>query len=272
MKKLLLCLFLFVMGNSLFAQKGSDRNIRSNKDITALDFSKPVHSLGFSVNTGFSFTRTHSYIANPIIPTNKLQVTPEFVVQYNCIVRNHFGFSLEIPFGTYQREFILPFAPYGVQDQYIMIGSPYIGFIPKLSYYRDLGSKVGMTAEFGLKFMPFSYDSEHWEPDPNVIGFVDIVDGQVADHSPFDADVPQKNYFIPDANASLLFNFHGRNPHHNFVLGIVGNMSFVNRMSVSYEFLADSSCPQEAWTAGSVSWNSSSIGITIGYRFMGLRP
>lgn len=272
MKKIILFVFIFLGTNGIFAQKNPKSEIRSKESFAALDFSCPIHSVGFSINAGCSFTRTHNYIGNPIIPTNKPQIIPEFVVQYNCIVRNHFGVSLEIPFGLFLHQFDLPFEQYGIRNQHIEIGSPYIGFIPKLAYYRDLGDKAGMMIEVGLKFMPFSFDSEHWEPDPTEIGNVDIINGQVVDNSPFDADVPQKNYFIPDATASFLFNFHGKNPRNNFVVGIVGNLSFVNRMKISYEFLAESLFPQEAWTAGDVAWSSSSIGLTFGFRFMGLRP
>lgn len=271
MKKIVLIVLCLYITISVTAQSNNNRH--SKEAELAIDYSKPVHSLGLTINTNFSFSHTYNCLGGEsILPLTKPRIIPEFSVQYNCIISNHFGFSLEIPFGLFMHNFTLDLTPYGGDSYYREIGSPYIGFIPKLSYYRDLGKRVGITIDVGVKFMPFCYDSEHWEPDPTEIVNIDIVDGQVVENDPFDADVPQKNYYIPDATAAFLFNFHGKNIHHNFILGIVGNLSFVNRMNINYTFIENSFLSVSAQTKGTIGWNSSSIGLTIGYRFMGLRP
>lgn len=85
--------------------------------------------------------------------------------------------------------------------------------------------------------------------------------------------VNPRAYLIPDASASVLFLLHTRKrPQNNFVVGLCGYLSFVIRMSIYYNTLENQDIPLDLWTRGQVEWNSSTIGIIVGYRFMGLKP
>lgn len=263
---------------SLYAQPQTKMDKITNSQKSIIDYSKPVHSLGFSFSgyCGFAARVVEGY-NGPFTPHTFNRLSPEFSVQYSCIFNKHVGFMLEIPMGIFQRNMFVDLSAYNVESFSILLGSPYIGFTPKISYFKDLGRKVNMQMDAGLKFMPFSFPNNYW------------LDHYEHSFSSGDYDciyyleVPSACYLIPDITASLEFLIHSRrNPHNNFVIGIIGNLSFARRMILSFdtyqsgvtypEFEGNSPLPMSAYSSGKVICNSSSIGLTIGYRFMGLRP
>lgn len=263
---------------SLYAQPQTKMDKITNSQKSIIDYSKPVHSLGFSFSgyCGFAARVVEGY-NGPFTPHTFNRLSPEFSVQYSCIFNKHVGFMLEIPMGIFQRNMFVDLSAYNVESFSILLGSPYIGFTPKISYFKDLGRKVNMQMDAGLKFMPFSFPNNYW------------FDHYEHSFSSGDYDciyyleVPSACYLIPDITASLEFLIHSRrNPHNNFVIGIIGNLSFARRMILSFdtyqsgvtypEFEGNSPLPMSAYSSGKVICNSSSIGLTIGYRFMGLRP
>jgi len=258
MKKNVIIVFLF-----LFLINGFSQKTNKKQELNIIDFSKPVHSLGFSLYSGINFAPKVKYNSGPIVPKLFNSYTPEFTLQYSCILKNNFGFSLEIPLGIFKRTSFYDFKKYNTDDVYIEVGSPYIGFSPKISYLKELNRNIYIQAEFGLKFMPFYFPSEHWSLQEFDINNPNFEINYLL--------VPQKNYLIPDATTSILFFIHGKNKRSNFVVGITGNLSFVERMIIVYSTL-ESQIPLEYEFWGQYGWTSSSIGITLGYRFIGLKP
>lgn len=245
MKRIVIFTFIIMLCVGGFSQRIEKNSDKSQK----LDYSQPIHTLGVSVNAGFSFLGEASldYYRPQLYRMRMPAVTPEFVVHYSCIVAKNFGFAIEVPFGLMIRRSI----------EGLQLASPYVGISPKLIYHREIGRKTSITAEGGLKFMPFSYRADN------------IGQHVQKGNSFYWVDVDERNYFVPDATFSLLFNFHGKNERHNFVLGLTGNISFVERLGLDNVIF-----PAQPNYEGPLhfGWRSSSIGITIGYRFMGLRP
>ena len=274
------CTFLLIMMLGLLTANAQPQTKRESKmkatDIV-LDYSKPVHSLGFSFTgyCGFAARVVEGY-NGPFTPHTFNRLSPEFSVQYSCIFNKHVGFMLEIPMGIFQRNMFVDLSAYNAESFSILLGGPYIGFTPKISYFKDLGRKVNMQVDAGLKFMPFSFPNNYWfdQYEHSFSSGYDCI---------YCLEVPSACYLIPDITASLQFLIHSRrNPRNNFVIGITGNFSFARRMVLSFdtyqsgvtcpEFEGASPLPMSAYSSGKVICNSSSIGLTIGYRFMGLRP
>jgi hypothetical protein len=77
---------------------------------------------------------------------------------------------------------------------------------------------------------------------------------------------------IPDATTALLFFFHSKeNQRNNLVVGLNINLSFVKRIKVIYD-TGFSELRDNHYSVGEYGWNSSAIGISVGYRFFGLKP
>lgn len=249
-------MFLLLFSAYCFSQKTSKK-----QELNPIDFSKSIHSLGVSLYSGFSFAPKGEY-NGPIIPKIYNSYTPELTLQYSCIIKNNFGFTLEIPLGIFKRTSFYDLKKYNTNDVSVEVGSPYIGFSPKIAYLKELNRNFFMQAEFGLKFMPFYYSSEHW----NSQTYINNSNSEI--NYLF---VPQKNYYIPDVTASIFFLIHGKNQRSNFVVGITGNLSFVERMHIEYDTYESEIAP-EYISFGEYGWTSSSIGLTLAYRFIGLKP
>lgn len=263
MKKNVIIVFLFLFIANSFSQKTNNRKMGDNQVLNLIDFSKPVHSLGFSLYSGINFAPKVIYNSGPIEPKINNAFTPEFTLQYSCIFKNNFGFSLEIPFGIFKRSSYYYLEKYNINDVRLEVGSAYIGFSPKINYLKELSPKIYIQVEFGLKFMPFYYSSEHWSTQELDINNPNSTINYLI--------VPQENYPIPDATTSILFFIHGKNKQKNFVVGITANLSFVERMIFVYDTY-ESEVPFEYYSFGQYGFTSSSIGITLGYRFIGLKP
>lgn len=228
-----------------------------------INFSQPVHSLGFVLQPAVGFTSKVMH-TGPVCPNTNINSAPELSFQYSCLFPNHFGFTLEVPFGVFQRNASFKLQPYDRPNIDFVAGSFYVGFSPKMAYYMSLGKKCLLQFEFGLKFMPFIYAASHWKP---VEECEDVPNNEM-----IYLDVPQSAYIFPDVTASLLFLIHGnKRPQNNFVVGLCGSYSYITRMSISYD-TRNSNLPDEYRSDGRIAWNSSMLGIVIGYRFLGLRP
>lgn len=153
------------------------------------------------------------------------------------------------------------------------MGALYIGFTGKLTVFKEIHKNICIQGELGLKFNPFFYSADHWiNKDIHDADNYEIME----DNSSINFTmVEQKNYAIPDATAAVLFFFHSeKKPKQNLVLGLNVNLSFVKRIKVNfhtgYSELSSLSGKTD-FGIGNYGWNSTAIGITIGYRFFGIK-
>ena len=261
-KSTILLLSLLVMGNICFSQNIESRKIQSGA--SPIDYTQPIHSIEFTYQSALAFSPKPLVMGliEPHMPV--VTHVPELSFQYSCIFPNRFGFAIEIPFGIFQRSAFLDLRTHGIDEVVpFQEGSFYAGFSPKLIYAFPLGKRCNLQAETGLRFMPFIHSPDHWDEKSNETPHSDIIT----------FNVNSRAYLIPDASATVLFLLHTRKrPQNNFVLGLCGYLSFVNRMSIYYDTLENPDFPADLFTKGWIKWNSSTIGIIVGYRFMGLKP
>ena len=239
------------------------------------NFSDSFHSLGFSVFTGINFAPKLLDNLGEIEPILFHAFVPEFVLQYNFMIKNNFGIALEIPFGVFKRTSLTKLSNYGASnDVWLNMGALYIGFIAKLTVFKELSKNICMQGELGIKFNPFYHPANQWENRDydvyNSHGYEIEEDNSSINF----IKVEQKYYGVPDATVAVLFFFHcSKRPKHNFVLGVNANLSFVKRIKVSYDTrfseLGINEIPYIG--LGNYGWNSSAVGITLGYRFFGIK-
>jgi len=246
----------------------------------SIDFNKTFHSLGFSTFHGVSFKPKLIDAFGNIKPVFYNSYVPEFILQYNCMIKNGFGFGLEAPFGLFSRKSLTKLSDYGAScDVPLEMGDFYIGFTAKLTVFKELNKNICMQGELGVKFHPFYHPAEQWETMDywkDVVGNPHFEPFYYDDNSSINfVTIEQKYYAIPDATAGLLFFFHSqKKPKQNFLLGITANVSFVERIKVIYstnfsELSETPNNPNFGW--GSYAWNSTAVGITVGYRFFGVK-
>jgi len=276
MKKhfLLICAICLSITISTFSQKEKEKNIE--KPQKTFNFNEPFHTLGFSVFTGISFNpKLNDHIGN-IKPIFLPVLVPEFILQYNYMIKNGFGIALEVPFGQFRRSSLVLLSDYGAHnDVFLEMGSLYIGFTGKITVFKELHKNICMQGELGIKFNPFYHPADQWENKDydvfNTHGY-----GILKDNSSINfPKVEQKYYGVPDATAAVVFFFHSaKKPRQNFVLGLNANISFVKRIKVNYDtrYSELSFLPEnQNYGIGNYGWDSSSIGITLGYRFFGVK-
>jgi len=253
----------------------SVRTFAQSENQEPFSFDKQFHALGFSMFNGINFAPKLQDPQGTIKPILYHAYVPEFTLQYNMMIKNGFGFALEVPFGTFKRNSLVKLSDYGEsKDVPLEIGSLYIGFIGKLTVLKELSSKVCMQGELGLKFNPFYHSADRWY----TRDYYAIQHGQKPSSHYDNGDPPinfitieQKYYAVPDATGGLLFFFHSqKNPRSNLVLGLNVNLSFVERIKVIYD-TAYSDLEYTNHSTGSYGWNSTAIGITVGYRFFGVK-
>jgi len=241
-------------------------------------FNKQFHALGFSTYHGINFAPKIQESVGDITPVLYSAYVPEFILQYNCMIKNGFGVALEVPFGTFIRQSKTPLSDYGASnDVWLEMGSPYIGFTAKLTLLKELSSRVCMQGELGIKFHPFYFSADRWY-NQNYYELVSSSEDRFysEDNTTINfSTVEQKYYAIPDATGGLLFFFHSpKKPKNNFVLGVNVNLSFVDRIKVVYdtsfsELMEKSTNTHYGW--GRYGWNSTAVGLTVGYRFFGVK-
>jgi len=256
----------------------SVKTFAQNEDEPSFSFNKPFHALGFSTFHGINFAPKLQEHYGNIEPILYPAYVPEFILQYNCMIKNGFGIALELPFGIFSRHSLTPLSNYGTSnDVRLEMGSPYIGFTAKLTVLKELNSKVCMQGELGLKFHPFYYSADRWY-NTNYYELVSNSEDRFyfEDNSSINFSIiEQKYYAIPDATGGLLFFFHSqKKPKQNLVLGITANLSFVERIKVIYdtdfsELIENPNNTNFGW--GRYAWNSTAVGITVGYRFLGVK-
>ncbi|MCL2289330.1 MAG: hypothetical protein FWC34_01295 [Bacteroidetes bacterium] len=270
-KTFLLALVLcFLVTVNTFPQNRKEREIEKS-----FNFNEPFHSLGFSVFTGINFAPKLQKTLGEIEPILFHSFVPEFILQYNFMIRNGFGIALEVPFGIFSRTSLTKLSNYGASnDVYLEMGSLYIGFTGKITVFKELNKSICMQGELGIKFNPFYHPANKWiNKEWDIFNTNDY--GITEDNSSINfIKIEQKYYAIPDATTAVLFFFHSqKKPRHNFVLGLNVNLSFVKRIKVNYDTrFSELGLNEVPYIGiGSYGWNSTAIGITFGYRFFGVK-
>jgi len=269
----LVVLIYFSLTVNLFSQNDKEQNIEK-----PFSFNEPFHSLGFSVFTGINFAPKLQNHSGEIKPALFHSIVPEFILQYNFMIKNGFGIALEVPFGLFTRTSVTPLSDYGASnDVWLNMGSFYIGFSGKITVIKELHKNICMQGELGIKFNPFYHPANKWE-NKNYYDIIFNTTGEyeiAKDNSSINfTQVEQQYYGVPDATVAVLFFFHSqKKPRHNFVLGLNVNLSFVKRIKVTYDTyfseLGIKNIPYSGF--GNYGWNSTAIGITLGYRFFGVK-
>lgn len=264
---LILLVCFFVLGKT-FAQ-----NERNSKKYKSFDFNETFHSLGFSIYNGINFAPKLHNSSGTIKPILYPAYVPEFILQYNMMVKNGLGFSLEVPFGIFYRQSLTRLSNYGASNDVLLeMGSPYIGLTAKLTVFKELSSNICVQGELGLKFNPFYYSADRWFTiDYYSVDEIFIYEDNSSINFP---TIEQKYYAIPDATTAVQFFFHSKkNPRNNLVLGLNVNLSFVKRIKITYNTMFSELVFNNfsSTSVGSYGWDSTSIGISIGYRFFGVR-
>jgi hypothetical protein len=272
MKKIFLITFIIylsIIGN-IFSQ--SEQKVIDEK---SFNFQDSFHSLGFSVFTGINFAPKLQDNSGEIEPVLFPAFVPEFILQYNYMIKNGFGVSLEVPFGVFQRKSLTLLSNYGASnDVWLFMGGFYIGFTTRLSVFKELNSRICMQGELGLKFHPFYHSADQWYNTKDYYNLSEELFYYEDNSSINFTKVKQKYYAIPDANAAILFFFHSKKkPKQNFLVGININLSFVKRIEVTYDtrFSELGLIHSPYGGFGNYGWNSTALGITIGYRFFGVK-
>jgi hypothetical protein len=253
-----------------FSQNAKEKNIEK-----PFSFHEPFHSLGFSVFAGTNFAPKLQNYSGEIEPILFHSIVPEFILQYNFMIKNGFGIALELPFGWFIRSSLTKLSDFGApNDVWLEMGSLYVGFTGKLTVFKELNKNICMQGELGLKFNPFLYPASQWMNKDYDVFNTNGYEVEEDNSSINFIKVEQKYYAIPDATAGLIFFFHSqKKPKHNFVLGLNVNLSFVKRIKVTYDTrfseLGLNEIPYGG--LGDYGWNSSAIGITFGYRFFGVK-
>ena len=239
------------------------------------NFNKPFHTLGVSTFHGIGFAPKLQEHYGNIKPILYNAYVPELlIVQYNCMIKNGFGFALEVPFGAYHRNSLTKLSDYGAScDVPLEMGDFYIGFTGKLTVFKELNKNICMQGELGIKFHPFYHPVDNWDDtDYDRVQEIFYYEDNSSINFP---KIEQKYYAVPDATTGLLFFFHSqKTPRQNFVLGLTANLSFVERIRVTYdtkfsELIENPDNTNFGW--GRYAWNSTAVGLTIGYRFFGVR-
>jgi hypothetical protein len=270
MNKTILLAILICFSVSFKAYSQNEKKIKNTEPFS---FNEPFHSLGFSVFNGINFAPKLQNPSGPIQPILVPAYVPEFILQYNMMIKNGFGFSLEVPFGIFHRGSVTMLSDYGASNNVLLeMGSPYIGFTAKLSVFKELSSNICMQGELGLKFNPFYFPAYQWQN----VEYYNVPELFIYDdNSSINfTTVDQTYYAIPDATAGLQFFFHSKKkPKHNLVVGLNVNLSFVKRIKVTYDtrFSELAFTNPASVSMGNYGWNSSAIGISIGYRFFGVK-
>ncbi len=225
----------------------------------------PLHSFGVSFQESVLFPTKIKNKMGSLKPNQEICNNHELAVQYSCLFRNHFGFTLELLFGSYRRLATFQLSAFGAEDIDTEAGDFYFGFRPEIAYFRPVHKNVSLQAEFGLTFMPFIHD-----PSCFMDRFTWI---NRANQEIVSMKINGMSYFCPDATISLTCLFHGnKRPKNHFSVGIYANLSFVTRLEMTYDTFNYGNLPFEARSYGICRWNSSNVGVSVGYRFMGLQP
>lgn len=235
------------------------------QSINNFGYAFPSHSLGVSFQDNVLFPTKILNETGLLKPDQIICNNQELAVQYSCIFGNHFGFSLEVFFGTYRRLVTFQLSNFGAEDIDADVGDFYFGFRPEITYFRPVHKNISLQAGFGLKFMPFIHNPSCFT---ERLRWINIANQEIVSMK-----VNGMSYFCPDATISFTCLIHGnKRPKNHFSMGIYANLSFITRIEMTYDTFNFGNLPYEASSYGTCRWNSSSIGISIGYHYIGLLP
>lgn len=264
----------FISFQKTFNRKEEKKN---KKDEYFID-QKFMHSFGVLFNNGFGFPTKNIEQKGIIFPYfRKIEYNPELALKYNCSFRKRWGFTIEFPIGFFNRRAdsdisgIVP--PDSIQSRGDVLvsadlfgtGILYYSLACKVSFLMKIHRNVYMQPEMGIKFMPFAVQPYQFDS----IWYFNVIDTTYNQTIPYMActlDIDKKLYFVPDLTAGINFYIHGKNPSHNFVVGISANICFVNRLAWHYQTTANIS--DKYVSSGRFNWKSSTIGFHVGYLFM----
>ncbi|MDR1345602.1 MAG: hypothetical protein LBK03_02730 [Bacteroidales bacterium] len=262
------------------------KKYRQQEPYTSFDLHKSVHSIGISFSGGFplyckfknttgslSFQKPHVFN----------EFVPELNLKYSCFIKKGWGITVEVPFGVFRRTVkrIFDFqnlpidtvwsngvVGWGDYGNGIGIKTYYLGFALKATNLVNVHRNVMLQSEAGLKWLPFITPAKWWDIDESVGEFV-ISDGTETEKLVYMNCMPSisaASYAVPDLAFSFNVLVHGKNPAHNFVFGINGNISFMDRFHFKYQ--TTDVLPARLQSSGEFGWRMSSIGFHIGYQWM----
>jgi len=108
--------FLVLIICFIFAKTYS-QNEKKTKNQEPFNCNETFHSLGFSIFNGINFAPKLQISSGPIKPILYPAYVPEFILQYNMMIKNGFGFSVEIPFGIFHRKSLTKLSDYGASKK-----------------------------------------------------------------------------------------------------------------------------------------------------------
>lgn len=250
---------------------------------TLFDLKYPAHSIGFSLRFGGTLTTNFKNIQGELIPYSNSYFYPELTLKYAYVIKKGWGITAEIPFGIFQGRFghkllekydvpwdtVWSNGVVGVGNGNDMgIRAYYVGFSLKASYLAQVHRKISLQSELGVKWQPFVRPAKWWDIDESVGEFI-ISDGAETEKLVYMNCMPvlsAASYTIPNLVLSFNVLVHGKNPANNFVFGIDGNISFVDRFHFKYQ--TTNVLPAHLQSSGEFGWRMSSIGFHIGYQWM----
>ena len=264
--------------NTIHAQEA----VIIKKPYTSFDLQEPVHSVGLLLGLNTSFLPKSKNTNGVIHPsTSSINLFPELTLRYSCAIKNGWGITAEIPFGTFYRGFDYGLGRNVAKDtawsngvigrgngDRIEVAASYVGFSLKASHLANVHKNISLQSEVGLKWLPFTTPAKKVDINDSECEFV-ISDGTETDKLVYMNCTPTisaASYAVPDFAFSFHVLVHSKNPAHNFVFGVNGNISFMDRIHFKYQ--TTDVLPTHLQSSGEFGWRMSSIGFHIGYQWM----
>ncbi|MDR1793233.1 MAG: hypothetical protein LBR36_07340 [Bacteroidales bacterium] len=255
---------------------------------STFDFSQKIHSFGAYFGIGILLPGINRYELKNMgldLICKSTTIPKEFNFRYSLMLKKGWGFTVELPINKihYVTEYFKPVdtLPNGEigydSDIFTRALHTYsIGISLKASYLAKISKRMYIQPEMGLKFMPFIRSPKKYlamsdmESDicPRYFNLLTGRDTVLKEHvwMKEKVSIPYGYYFVPDLTFAVNFILHAKNPNHNFIFGINGNICFVNR--VQFEYQTTNELPPYAQTSGKYGWRTSSIALHLGYQFM----
>ena len=260
------------------------KEYRKKEPTTRFDLQKPTHSIGLLFSGGFA-VRYHTKNTKGLLRVDAnskhSEFVPELVLKYSYAIKKGWGITAELPFGFFQRWTYHSLFFYVPEDtvwangvigsginNFLEIKTYYLGFALKASNLVNVHRNISLHSEAGVKWLPFIIPAKWWDIDESVGEFV-IFDGTETEKLVYMNCLPvisAASFAIPDLAFSFNVLVHGKNPANNFVFGINGNISFIDRFHFKYQ--TTDVLPAHLQSSGEFGWRMSSIGFHIGYQWM----
>lgn len=260
-----------------FVTVSAQEAVTKNKPHTSFDLQKPVHSIGFlwSENASFIEPKYKNRTGTIQIKDRSMYFSPKWTLKYSCAIKNGWGITAEIPFGVFDRyvrhgyipKHIADTLPNGWSEDYtsneITINTCYLGFSLKASHLANVHKNISLQSEVGLTWLPFLTPAKKAEFEESESEFVSYEGYVYMNCMP---SISAASYAVPDLAFAFNVLVHGKNPSHNFVFGINGNISFMDRVHFKYQ--TTDVLPAHLQSSGEFGWRMSSIGFHVGYQWM----